>query len=236
MDGHISPLRAAYAITSPMPWLKHFEVLILQLAAHVPLPGFVVLGEIIEEIVSPIPSQLVLITAGSVARAQQWPFIGILFLAVLATLAKTTATMGYYYLADKLEDTLLPKVGKYIGISHQDIESIGKRLDKGGSKEFLSLLVIRCLPILPSVPVSVVCGLVKIHPRTFYFATLAGNLIRGWLVLLTGYLGFDVLESFANGLRGWKLGLTLAIFFALVGFFALGYWKRYGAPTVDKKA
>lgn len=210
-----------------MSWLKMLELWVLQLSAHVPLPSFVIIGEIVEEIISPIPSQAVLITAGTIAQAQHLPIIGLIFLALLASIAKTGATMFYFLIAKKLEATLIPRFGKYVGISQADIDTLSKKLNQGGSKEFLSLLVIRCLPIVPSVPVSVVCGLVKMNPRIFVSATLVGNFIRGLLVLLTGYLGFDVAQSFAEGLLTWRTVVVLVIVLALVSFFGWGYYKRY---------
>lgn len=210
-----------------MSWLKLLEVWVVQLSMHLPLPTFVVLGEIVEEIISPIPSQAVLLTAGSVAQAQHWPFIGLILLALIAAVAKTAATLIYYFIAEKLEETLIPRFGKYIGVSQADIESLGKKLDKGGPREFVSLLLVRCLPIVPSVPVSIVCGLLKISPKTFVSATLVGNLIRGFLVLLTGYLGLDVVQAFIDGALTWRTSVVLAIFAVLVGFFGWGYYKRY---------
>ncbi len=219
-----------------MPWVKLLEVWILNLSAHVSLPAFITVGEVVEEIISPIPSQLVLITGGTIAQAQHWSLFGVVALALLASVVKTAATLIYYLIADKLEDTLLPKIGKYIGISHEDIESFGKKLHKGKYGEFLTLLVIRCLPIIPSVPVSVMCGLFKINFKTFVLSTLLGNFIRGLIVLLTGYLGFDVAEAFANGILTTRTIVISIIVLILLSFIVWGYYKRYkGEPNAKKK-
>lgn len=218
-----------------MPWVKLLEVWILNLSAHVSLPTFITVGEVIEEIISPIPSQLVLITGGTIAQAQQWSLVGVVMLAVLAAVVKTLATLIYYFIADKLEDTLLPRIGKYIGVSHEEIESFGKRLHKGKYSEFLSLVVIRCLPIVPSVPVSVMCGLLKINFKTFVASTLLGNFIRGLIVLLTGYLGFDVAEAFANGILTPRTVAVSIIVLILLSFIVWGYYKRYKKESDAKK-
>ncbi|MBP7005545.1 VTT domain-containing protein [Patescibacteria group bacterium] len=210
-----------------MPWIPLIEEWIVHLATQVPLPAYVFAGEMIEEIISPIPSQAVLITAGSIAQSQAFPLFGLLFLALIATIAKTATTLLYYILADKMEDRFIPRFGKYIGITHTQVEAIGKRLDRGGTKEMLALFVIRCLPIFPSSPVSAICGLFKISIKSFLIATLAGNFIRGGLMLLTGYLGFDVLGTFLKGNVNWTTLLTIVILGGVVGFFVWAYSTRY---------
>ena len=210
-----------------MSWLLLIEQWMVNLATQVPLPAYVFLGEIVEEIIPPIPSQVVLITAGSIAKTQLLPQINLLALAVVAAIAKTATTFLYYLLADKMEDRLMPRFGKYIGITHEQVEAIGKRLDRGGIKEVLSLLVVRCLPILPSVPVSVICGLLKIGKKNFLLATLGGTFVRSYLMLLTGYFGFDVLSTFLTGRINWVTLATVLVLSLIVGLFAWGYWKRY---------
>lgn len=210
-----------------MSWIPAIEHWIVNLATQVPLPAYVFIGEVIEELISPIPSQAILITAGSIAKTQGLPVVELVLLAILASLAKTATTFLYYILADKMEDQLMPRFGKYIGISHEQVEAIGKRLDRGGMKEVISLVLIRCLPILPSAPVSAICGLLKLSKKNFLLATFIGNVVRGGLVLLAGYLGPNVLRAFLNG----QLNLTtlaIAVVLALIiGFFAWGYHKRH---------
>lgn len=207
--------------------LLALESWMMEVSTKIPVIWYVFFGEVIEEILSPIPSQIVLLTAGSIAFAQGHTLWILVVLTLVAALAKTVATMLYYVLGDKLEDVLVPRFGKYIGVTHEDVESIGKRLDKGGKREFLSLFAIRCLPILPSAPVSLVCGVLKISLKTFWWASLAGNLVRGGMMLLTGYLGFDVFEAFLHGSFSSRTWLVLAIFLLISGVITWGYIQRY---------
>lgn len=210
-----------------MSWIPAIEHWIVSLATQVPLPAYVFIGEVVEELISPIPSQAILLTAGSIAKAQGLPIAELLLLAILASAAKTATTFLYYVLADKMEDQLMPRFGQYIGISHEQVEAIGKRLDRGGMKEVISLALIRCLPILPSAPVSAICGLLKLSKKNFLLATFLGNIVRGGLVLLTGFLGSDVFRAFLDGqLHPTTLGIAL-ILALIIGFFVWGYRKRY---------
>lgn len=206
------------------------EQWIVSLSAQVPLPAYVFFGEVIEEIISPIPSQVVLGSSGSIAYLQGWPLISLIVLAFIASIAKSVTTLIFYYIADKLEDRLVPMIGKYVGITHEDLERIGKKFDRGGKKEFLSIFVLRCMPIVPSAPLSLVCGLFKVNMRTFFWATVAGNWLRGSMILLTGYLGFDVLQSLLHGALDVKVLIMSAVVLALIGVIAWGYWQRYKTP------
>lgn len=210
-----------------MSWVAAIEGWITVLSAQVPLPVYVFVGEVIEEIISPIPSQLVMGTAGSIAFLQGWSIFTLLILALIGSFAKSLTTMGFYVVADILEDRLVPMIGKYVGITHEDLESIGKRFDKGGKREFISLFFLRCLPILPSAPLSMVCGLVKVNKSTFFWSTVAGNWVRGLTIMLAGYLGFDVLESFLHGVINARVLGILGVVLALAGVMVWAYWQRF---------
>lgn len=214
-----------------MSWVVAVETWITSLSAQVPLPIYVFLGEVVEEIISPIPSQAVMGSAGSIAFLQGWPIYTLPLFALIGAFAKSITTMGFYVIADKLEDRLVPLFGKYVGITHEDIESIGKRFDKGGKREFVSLFLLRCLPILPSAPLSIVCGLVKVNKQTFFWSTVAGNWVRGLMILLAGYLGFDVLDALLHGTVDAGVVVALVVVAALVGVMGWAYWQRYRKPS-----
>ena len=206
------------------------EQWIHSLSAQVPLPAYVFFGEVVEEIISPIPSQVVLGTSGSIAFLQGWPLISLVLLALIASVAKSVTPMLFYVIADKLEDRLVPLIGKYVGITHEDLENVGKRFDRGGEKEFLSIFFLRWMPIVPSAPLSMVCGLVKVDVRRFFWATVLGNWLRGLMILTTGYLGFDVLQSWLHGSMDARvIGITVLVV-VLVSIILWGYWQRYKKP------
>jgi membrane protein DedA with SNARE-associated domain len=69
-----------------MSWIPVIEQWIVHLATQVPLPAYVFVGEIIEELISPIPSQAVLMTAGSIAKTQDLPITVYFFWPLLPRL------------------------------------------------------------------------------------------------------------------------------------------------------
>ncbi len=163
-------------------------------AIHLPLEVFVFVGSFVEEIISPIPSQLVMITAGSAARLQGIDVIGLTILGVIGAVGKLLGAWIYYVLGDKLEHILIPRFGGYIGITEKDIERVRVRF-QGTWKDDVALFLLRFIPIIPSAPVSIACGMIRMNRRTYVTATFLGALFRNWLYLAIGYVGAATYRS-----------------------------------------
>lgn len=183
--------------------LIHIE----KFANQIPLELFVTIGSLLEELIAPIPSPAVMTTSGSLLHSQGYHISYILILALLSSLGKTLGSIIFYKVSDKAEDILLGKFGKFIGISHKSVEHIGKHFN-GTHKDFFVLLLLRALPVVPSTPTSVLCGIIKLNLKTFTLATFVGNIIRGLFFLYIGYTGISTLN---NGIEGIESLVTLAI-------------------------
>ena len=202
------------------------EQWMLAMGNQVPLEIFLILGEVLEELISPIPSQLVLITAGTIADAQGRAWWSVLWLAGLASFAKTATTMFFYWTAELLERVIIPRFGKYLGLTSDDLRRVGERLNKYSSREFLTIFTLRSIPFFPSVPISIVAGLVSMRVKTFVTATLLGNFVRGLIVIGTGYAGLSTYLAVINGFKGVEDLLTSAFFIAGAGLIVFVYAKR----------
>ncbi len=159
------------------------------LALTIPLPIFTFIGSVIDELFAPLPSPLVPITAGSLTYEQG---LGLWFLFVIAftgTLGKTLATLLTYWIADKFEDYLThSKLGKILGVDENEIEKYGKYLD-GTGKDGIIMVFLRALPFIPTLPVSVIAGLVKLNLWTYIWSTFVGTYIRFMFFLIIAYEG-----------------------------------------------
>lgn len=196
-----------------------------EMAQVVPLPVFVSIGGLVEEIIAPIPSPLVTTLAGSIASAQQLGIPYLLWICAIATLFKTGATWIFYFIGDKLEDVAVPRFGKYIGVSHEDLERFGSHFT-GTWKDEIILLVLRAIPAMPSTPISLLCGILKINLRTFFFATYIGFYIRNLTFMLLGYTGLAAAESLMQGLNTAETLLKIGIVLLVGGTVLWLYWKR----------
>lgn len=195
------------------------------LANTVPLYVFVFVGSIIEEIIAPIPSPLVMATAGTIAQAQNHTLTYLFWLSLLASLGKTFASWLFYVLADKAEDLLLTRFGKTLGFSHKQVENIGKHFN-GTWKDDVILLVIRAFPVMPTAPVSVVCGFIKLNIWTYLRSTFIGYFIRSFIFLYLGYTGMATYGTLSDGIGNIESLIKIVLAFGLVVFLGLVFYKR----------
>lgn len=167
-------------------------------ANAMPLEVFAAVGSLVEEIIAPIPSPLVMTLTGSILQSQGKTFVYGLFIALIASVFKTIAQIGFYYLADKTEDIASSKFGKFFKFSHKDIENVGKHF-KGGFRDEIIIVLGRALPILPSAVISVAAGFIKIDMFKYIRASLVGNYIRSLFFMYFGYYSIASYESINKG-------------------------------------
>ncbi len=201
-------------------------------ANYLPLEISAFLGGFIEEVIAPIPSPFVMAAVGSVAFAQSKGFAFLVWLALTGAAGKTLGAWVIYYIADKLEDVVIGRFGRFLGVSHQEVEGIGKHF-KGGWKDDLILFILRALPIVPSSPVSVVCGIIKINLRTYLVSTFLGNIFRNLVYIYLGYAGVSAYQSVLSGLDNFESLIQVVMFFALVVLVGWFYYKRKKGNGTD---
>jgi len=195
------------------------------LAGSTPLEVFVFLGSILEEIIAPIPSPLVMMIAGTLAHTQNQTFIYLFLLALIASIGKTIGSWFFYVLADKTEDLVLTRFGKVLGISHKEVENIGRHFN-GGWRDDAILFLLRALPIMPTSLVSIVCGFIKLNIRTYLRATFFGYFIRSFIFLYIGYTGIATYDSLSGGLGSVESFMKIAFAFGLVVLLVWVFYKR----------
>lgn len=204
-----------------------------KLSEVIPVELFVLIGSLIEEIVAPIPSPFVMTLAGSLAKLQGQGWIYILWLSALGAVGKTAGAWVLYIVADKLEDLFAGKVGKLLGFSHKELEDIGKRLN-GGWKDNVVLFVLRALPIMPSAPVSLACGVIKINMRTYISSTFFGTMVRNLLYLYLGYAGVSNYKNIIDGFEGVESIIQIVIFLTIGIVIGLVYLQRHRSKKKTK--
>ena len=195
------------------------------LADAIPLELFVTIGGVIEEIVAPIPSPVVNAIAGSIAREQELGLGFLLWLALLSSLAKTLGAWLFYALGWLLEDAVVPRYGKYIGVKQSELERFSEHF-QGGYKDDVILLILRAIPVMPSTPVSLCCGVLKMKQRTFFLATIVGFFFRSLFFIWLGYTGIQAADSLLHGINSAESALTVVIFLGVGLLLGWLYWRR----------
>lgn len=214
-------------------FLHFFLNLLDGLAETVPLPLFTFLGSFVEEIIAPIPSPLVMMLAGSLAGSQSQPWHYLFLLAGVGAVGKTIASYIMYLIADKSEDLILTKFGKFIGVTHKHVESIGRHLNKGITDDIVVFLL-RAIPIMPTAPVSIICGIIKLNVRTYITSTFGGTLVRNIFYLFLGFTSIEAVEGIMLKLDRFEtLGylLLLMLISLPVGYV---FFQRHKEVLIDK--
>lgn len=191
-----------------------------------PLFIFAPLASFIEEAIPPIPSPAIMIITGFLASVQNLSFYGLVILCLLGSVGKTFGAWFIYFIMDKVEDVLSGRFGKFIGVTHEDIESFGARLGKG-PRDYIILTVLRALPVVPSTLISVGGGLLKVPLRLFLFTTLTGSIIRNAMYIYLGYVGVTVASSFIKNTASAESLIQIVVVLVIVIFLAIMYYKRY---------
>jgi membrane protein DedA with SNARE-associated domain len=199
-------------------------------ATSVSLPLFVIIGAILEEIIALIPSPFVPLTAGSLALSQNKTVYFILFLAFVGALAKTFSTSVVFWISDKLEDLITRgKLGKLLGLEANEIERYGKIFSKSKSNTLI-LFILRALPFVPTLPVTVVAGLIKIKFKIFVLGTFLGMLVRNAFYLLAAFYGLQQFQGLMDSMNTLNFILEIVIIISFLGFifFILrNNWHRW---------
>lgn len=208
-----------------MQLISEFTNLLASFSDTVPLPLFVIIAAFIEEVIAPIPSPFVMTISGSLIASQGQTLVYLALMAVLGAFSKTVGSYIIYYIADKLEDVLVDKFGRFLGVSHEDTEGIGKMFTKG-MRDDVAIFLSRAIPIMPTAPVSVVAGLLKFNLKTYLVASFLGLIVRNLFYLYLGYVGIDALESLNENLKSLETIGYVILFLFLVGLTFWFYKKR----------
>ena len=159
------------------------------------------LAMFLENIIPPIPSELIMPLGGFFVYQQKLNFYILVFWGLLGTIL---GSLPWYYLGrlvnEKRISNFLDKKGKYLGISSSDLSKSKRWFDKYGvSLVFWGRLVpgIRTL-------ISVPAGIELMPLRKFLLWTTFGSLI--WVALLTysGYLfgeNYPIIQTYLDQIK-----------------------------------
>lgn len=158
-------------------------------------PWGVFILAVVQELIPPIPSTLVTVSAGFVFLAgdpMSWASIVKLFLYVGLPIAGglTLGSLAIYGLVYWGGKPLLDTYGKYMGLSWGDIEKLQSYM-RGHVWDDFVFFAARSFPLIPSLAINVFGGLVRWPLWKFITYTFFGTIIRS---MWSGFIGWE----FAN--------------------------------------
>lgn len=216
-----------------MQLFHQLEGFLLELSKTIPLELFIFVGSFVEEIFPPIPSALITVTAGTILATRDFTWFYIIWLAMFGAIGKCIGASIIYYFSDKAEDLILVRFGKFIGVSHKQVEGLAKHFS-GGWRDHVTLFVLRALPIMPSTPVSVVSGVLKLNFRTYLLQTFLGTIVRDSFFIYIGTLGIAVYGKFTPYLEKTEDVIKYGFVAAVILIFGYIIAKKYKDKISEK--
>lgn len=209
-----------------------FEELILYLEsillAYGPLGVF--LGSIIEEVIAPIPSTLVImgtsfvILKGTVISPET---VFSLFINVVlpASVGVTLGSLFIYGLAYYLGKELIDRWGKYLGVSWENIEKAQDKFEESSSDEII-LFIVRALPVIPSIAINVFSGFIRYDLKKFVIITFLGTLVRAFILGFLGWQFGSFYQTIASEISHIEEISVAVIIIGLIIYFLWGKYKK----------
>lgn len=161
---------------------------------HGPLSVFV--GVIIESVIVPIPSPLIIMGAGAILIAPDLKFmeasVNILKLIVLpGAVASTLGAYIGYGIGFWGGKPMIEKLQKFLGFGWKDVEFMERRWS--GRQIGWSIFSLRALPIIPMSLISAAAGVIRLPVGSFTWWTFLGSVPR---CLFLAYLGWALRDTY----------------------------------------
>ncbi len=190
-------------------------------------PWSVFVGVIIESVIVPIPSPLIIMGAGFLLISAELSFLQA-FAPIMVQIVlpgSIASTLGAYigygigYIGGK---PLVERLQNFLGFSWSDVEAMEHRFREGQVNT--SLFFLRALPIFPLSVISAAAGLLRLPIRQFTLWTFYGSIPR---CLFLGYLGWGLGEPYQAIAKGIDKVETIISLLLLGLIFALILWLRW---------
>lgn len=152
----------------------------------------VFIGTVIEEIIAPIPSTVVIL-ASSFFMLHSLPIsiesIGslVLYIGLPVGFGMVIGSSVIYGLCYYLGKPFVSKWGKYLGLKWDDIEKFNRKISNQ-KRDSLAIYIARTAPVIPSVAISGFCGVVRYDFKKYVVLTFFGGLSRA---LILGFIGWQ---------------------------------------------
>lgn len=189
----------------------------------------VFVASVAEELVAPIPSAIIMTTAGFLFVSGPVSLSAISNLifkvAVPAAFGVTVGSYGIYFVARYGGKIVIEKLGKYIGLNWSDIEKMREKLS-GTRRDDVLISVARILPIFPSVAISAFCGILEMNILKYFVISFIGIFFRGIILGVLGWQLGNVYEKYANTISSVENTILISTILAVGIFVVLKYKSK----------
>ncbi|MGH7797010.1 MAG: DedA family protein [Candidatus Binatia bacterium] len=186
----------------------------------------VFVGVIIESVIVPIPSPLIIMGAGFVLISADLSFVQALLPITLQIVlpGSIASTLGAYvgyaigYFGGK---PLVDRWKKFLGFSWNDVEALERRFQTGQVNT--TIFFLRALPIFPLSVISAAAGLLRLPIGQFSLWTFYGTIPR---CLFLAYLGWGLGETYQGIAKGIDKAEGIVSGILILSIFGVIIWLR----------
>jgi membrane protein DedA with SNARE-associated domain len=195
----------------------------------------VFIGVMIEQIIVPIPSPLIVMGAGAIlipaGLSTPSAFLQILWVIVLpGTIASTLGSLIGYVISFYGGKALVIRLQRFLDVNWNQIEKLEKRFQ--GKREALSIFLSRAIPVFPISLVSILAGLLRIPIRPFVLYTFLGSIFRCLFLAFFGWWIGATYEKVASRLDSVETIVSILMLIGMGAVFVYLYQKfRRSAPS-----
>lgn len=189
----------------------------------------VLFGSLIEEVIAPIPSTVVILFGGFLLIPQEATFVEAMFQVALKVMLPASAGMAIgslfpYFIARIGEKVAVDRFGKLLQVDWAMVEKAQKYFEERNSDEWM-LFIARAVPVIPSVVIAVFCGLIRMNVWSFVIISFFGSLIRTFILGLVGWAVGAAYAEYAH-----DISLVENIILVTVGVVTVGgayiFWRK----------
>jgi membrane protein DedA with SNARE-associated domain len=172
----------------------------------------VILGVMIETIIVPLPSPLIIMTAGFIliphgTTAQI--ILAALWISVIAGIAQTFGSYLLYGIGYYGGKPIIQRYEKLHGVSWKDIQQFEKKF-KGKNENFM-IFFLRALPIMPLSVISGLAGIMKTDFKRYSIMTFLGTVPRNLILALCGFFFSGFYELIAKRIDNAETIMTVLV-------------------------
>jgi membrane protein DedA with SNARE-associated domain len=161
----------------------------------------------LESMVLPVPSELVMPFAGFLIEKGSFSFP---YVILASTLGSITGSLIFYYIGKTGGHALVERYGKYVLINHDDVKKTEAWFSKRGD---LTIFLARLVPVIRHL-ISLIAGIGKMNVKKFTVYTILGAAL--WNGILA-YLGF-ILGQHWDEVNRYTDQIDIVIVILIIGF------------------
>ncbi len=120
-----------------------------------------------------------------------------LFVFVPISIGAGLGSIPIYVLSYFGGKPMIDKLGKYIRLSWEQVESMKGKFSGSWYDEIIFLLL-RTVPFMPSLPVSIAAGIMRMNPAPYFVLTIAGSILRIVIMFAFIAIGAEGIEELAH--------------------------------------